>query len=164
MAYFFVDGHAQIIPKDKTPITFQKVNLALDMIWEAHYDAVGIIPKASSSNTKPKSNVIVALNEMGFFSTLSNGAVIKFEKKTPELKHIVFWNKDESTLDYTQSKNSMVTVSWTENVGEGLAMLANIFTPKLSEEEFVVAKMEELGFKPVGGKPPTGAQSNTITF
>lgn len=252
MAYFFVDGHAQLIPKGKTPITLPKVKMALDMIW-AEYGFSTVVSNGSDAPAQPKSpksNVIVALNGFGFFANImapvstsihvftkhdtdieytvewdsskdtieftseskptgmmitnwtdssdaalkilkkmfksdpksnvtevlndfgfsaivSSGNELTFEKKTPDLNHIIHWNKDDSTLDYISSTTgdpSVVTAAWTEDVLVGLAMLEHIFTPKLTEQEFVAAKMEDLGFKLLGGKLPTGTQPNTITF
>jgi|FAXJ01.1.fsa_nt_gi hypothetical protein len=146
-AYFFVDGHAQLVPKGKTPITLPKVKMVLDMIWAEHYGSEG----ASDAGPPPdpessKVNVIVALNELGFFSIVSSGGAMIFEKKTPELKHVVRWDKSDNTLDYMASKTSdpsVVTMAWLEDVSMGLAMLEHIFTPKLKKKK-VLAGTENM--------------------
>ena len=172
--YFFVDGHAKIIPKDQAPITLPKVKMAIGMLWAQHYEdkTAGLPPTPDVPNVpENKFDVTKELSDLGFNAILSSGSPespsIMFEKKDDKVRHLVLWDKKKNTLDYQSKKiddPSVVVASWEEDAAVGLAMLAHIFTPKLSEQEFVVKKMEELGFNPEGGKPPKGAQSNTITF
>lgn len=173
--YFFVDGHAKIIPKDSAPITLPKVKMAISMLWAQHHEDnkttnAGINDPANWGVKPTASGGLDVTNELidlGFHPLVSSGGELIFEKKDKKITHLVRWNKDENTIDYTAHKSgdsSVVTASWEEDVNVGLAMLGHIFTPKLTEQEFVVEKMEELGFKVMGGKPPQGAQSSTITF
>ena len=175
LVYFFVDGHAQIIPKDSAPITLPKVKMAISMLWAQHHEDKKTpdadINDPANWGVKPAASggldVTNELIDLGFHPLASSGGELIFEKKDKKITHLVRWNKDEHTIDYTAHKSgdsSVVTASFKEDVNVGLAMLGHIFTPKLTEQEFVVEKMEELGFKVVGGKPPKGAQSNTITF
>ena len=167
VVYFFVDGHAQIIPKDSTPITLPKVKMAISMLWAQHHEDKKASQPSTPEAPQNKFDVTEELVDLGFHPLASSGDELIYEKKDKKITHLVRWNKSENTIDYTAHKSgdsSVVTASWKEDAGVGLAHLAHIFTPKLTEQEFVVAKMEELGFKVLGGKPPEGAQSNTITF
>lgn len=156
--YFFVDGHAQIIPKVGNPITLSKVKMALAMLWAQHYHDTGMglppMPDVPIMPYDPKSKVGEELMKLGFQESATGGDELEFEKETPGVNYHVTWDTNEDTIEFKAITTETMEVEegWTLGTSQGMKELKEMFAGLPPEKKFnVIVKLNELGFYKIDG-------------